>query len=82
MGSIIVSGAFLLALVESGSGGAGGWQPWRALPEAPDTGKHHTREIPSISQWSIMPAWNLQISPVNGKQGPAALSNKKQENFD
>ncbi len=29
-----------------------------------------------------MPAWNLQIPPVNGKQGPAVLTNKKQENFD
>jgi hypothetical protein len=28
-----------------------------------------------------MPAWNLQISPVNGKQGPAVLTNKKQDNF-
>jgi hypothetical protein len=29
-----------------------------------------------------MPAWNLQISLVNGKQGPAVLNNKKQENFE
>jgi hypothetical protein len=29
-----------------------------------------------------MPAWNLQISLVKGKQGTAVLNKKKQENFD
>jgi hypothetical protein len=29
-----------------------------------------------------MPALNLKIPPVNRKQGPAVLNNKKQDNFN
>jgi hypothetical protein len=29
-----------------------------------------------------MPAKNVQFPPANGKQEPAALTNKKQANFD
>ncbi len=35
-----------------------------------------------IGQWLNMSAKNVQFPPANGKQGPAALTNKKQANFD
>ncbi len=35
-----------------------------------------------IGHWSNMTAKNLQYRPAIGKEGPAALNNKKQDNFD